>query len=106
MTADARTRRGMYSAVSAMVLDMAPPMPSPVSSRNTTSDSTDQAFAVSSEPRPKISGHTMSTGRRPRRSASGPNTSAPIIIPTSPLDSTGPSAARSTWNSARSAGAT
>ena len=50
VTAPARRRRGMYSEVSAMAFGMAPPMPSPVIARQTISDSTDCAVAVSSEP--------------------------------------------------------
>jgi len=61
---------------------------------------------VSSEPSPKISGQTTRIGLRPRRSASGPNTSAPAIIPTRPLENTLPSAARPMWSSPLSAGAT
>jgi hypothetical protein len=107
VTANARVRWGMYSAVSAIALGIAPPMPNPVSSRNASSSFTELALAASSEPTPKISGQISSTGRRPTiRSASGPNTSAPTIMPINPYDSTGPSAGCAMWNCARSAGAT
>src|SRR5678815_1067038 len=83
ITADARLRFGMYSAVSAIVLGIAPPMPNPVISRNTTSEPSESPSVVSSEPTPKISGHRIRIGRRPKRSASGPNSIAPTSIPVS-----------------------
>ena len=67
-----------------MAFGIAPPMPSPVSTPERVSASTDCAVAVSSEPTPKISAQAMSTGLRPMRSASGPLISAPIIMPTRP----------------------
>ena len=106
VTAPARRRRGMYSEVSAMAFGMAPPMPRPVTARQAINDSTDCAVAVSSEPTPKISAQAMSTGLRPMRSASGPLTSAPIIMPTSPLEITEPSTPREIFSAAVSAGAT
>ena len=106
VTAVPRRRRGMYSEVSAMAFGIAPPIPSPVRARNATSASTDCAVAVSSEPTPKISAHPMSTGRRPNWSASGPLTIAPIIIPTRPLEMTGPSTLRGICIAELSAGAT
>ena len=106
VTAPARRRRGMYSEVSAMAFGMAPPMPSPVIARQNMSDSTDCAVAVSNEPRPKISEQAMSTGFRPMRSASGPLTSAPIIMPTRPLEITDPRTLREIFSATVSAGAT
>ena len=106
VTAPARRRRGMYSEVRAMAFGIAPPIPRPVKARKAISDSTDWAVAVSSEPTPKISAHATSTGLRPMRSARGPLTSAPIIIPTSPLEITEPSTPREIFSAAVSAGAT
>ena len=73
-----------------MAFGIAPPMPRPVTARQAINDSTDRAVAVSSDPTPKISAHAISTGLRPMRSASGPLTSAPIIMPISPLEITDP----------------
>ena len=89
-----------------MAFGIAPPMPSPVTTRNAISDSTDCAVAVSSEPTPKISAQATSTGLRPMRSARGPLTSAPIIIPTRPLEITEPSTPAEIFSAAVSAGAT
>ena len=62
----------MYSEVKAMAFGIAPPMPSPVNTRNAISASTDCAVAVNSDPTPKISADTTRTGFRPTRSATGP----------------------------------
>ena len=89
-----RDRFGMYSEVRAIAFGIAPPMPNPVNTRNAINWKTDVAVAVSSAPTPNVSAHAMRTGLRPNRSANGPKMSAPIIIPTIPLEITGPRATR------------
>ena len=106
VTAVALLRRGMYSEVSAIAFGIAPPIPSPVKTRNAISRSTDCAVAVRSEPTPKISADRTRTGLRPTWSATGPLTSAPIIIPKSPLEITGPRTLRGMWSARVNAGAT
>src|SRR5262249_14169432 len=106
MTTDVLDRAGMNSDVSASALGMAPPIPNPVMTRNTASDATVVAVAVTSEPRPNVRAQATSTGFRPMRSAIGPNVSAPNIIPKVPLEMTAPSMTRGMCSSALSAGAT
>ena len=106
ITAVARRRRGMYSEVKAMAFGIAPPMPSPVNTRNAISASTDCAVAVNSDPTPKISADTTRTGFRPTRSATGPLSNAPIIIPTRPVEITEPRTLRGMCRAAVKAGAT
>lgn len=86
----ARERAGAYSAVSAMMLGIAPPRPRPVSSRRTSSVVSESAKGVSRVNRPKIAVVAMITRRRPKRSAAGPKTSAPSIRPARPAPNTGP----------------
>ena len=106
MTAAFLERSGMYSEVSAMALGIAPPIPIPVNTRNAVSCATETAVAVSSDPIANVIVHAISTGLRPTRSASGPNVSAPIIMPKVPLEITVPNVTRGMWSSALSAGAT
>jgi hypothetical protein len=106
VTAAPRRRRGTISEVRAIAFGIAPPIPRPVSSRKSISAGTDSAAAVIREPTPKISTQPISTGRRPIRSASEPLTSAPIIMPTRPLEMTGPRTVGETCSAARKAGAT
>jgi hypothetical protein len=106
VTAVARRERGMNSDVNAMAFGIAPPIPSPVRKRNAASHSTDWAVEVSSDPKPKISAEATSTGFRPTRSATGPLTNAPIIMPNRPLEMTVPSTLRWMCSAAVSAGAT
>ncbi len=107
MTMVARRRCGLYSAVIATVFGMAPPRPSPVRKRMTSSVGMSCASTVASAPRPKAAVEKMMIALRPTRSASGPNTSAPIINPNRPALKTGPSAARVVRpHSLASAGAT
>src|SRR5262249_35573858 len=106
MTTDVLDRVGMNSEVSASALGIAPPIPKPVTTRNTASDATVVAVVVTSEPRPNINTHATSTGLRPMRSAIEPNVSAPNIIPNVPLEMTAPSMTRGMCSSALSAGAT
>ncbi len=93
ITTVARLRCGEYSAVRAMALGMAPPSPSPVRNRHTIKPCTDDAVGVSSMNAPKTIRQKIMTGLRPIRSATMPKTSAPVISPTSPLTTTGVSAA-------------
>src|SRR6266516_4613679 len=95
MTAVARNFLGAYSEVRAMALGIAPPKPNPVNRRKKSKDSSEPAVAVRSAPKPNIHVQRTKTGLRPNRSASGPQTSAPIIIPNSPLEMTGPRRERS-----------
>jgi len=67
-----------------MALGIAPPRPSPVKSRKKTSVWSEVAVAVRSDPMPNKKLHATSTGFRPKRSARGPHTRAPIIMPKQP----------------------
>ena len=61
---------------------MAPPMPMPVRKRITVIDGTDQAKALSTEKMAMKATLMMSSGLRPKRSPSGPDSSAPTRMPT------------------------
>ena len=61
---------------------MAPPMPMPVRNRIAVIDGTDQAKADSTENRPMKPTLMTSSGLRPKRSPSGPESSAPTRMPT------------------------
>ena len=64
-----------------MVVGIAPPMPIPVRNRRATSTGSDGAQADSSENTPNSRTETSSIGRRPKRSATGPATIAPTMMP-------------------------
>jgi hypothetical protein len=89
-----------------MVFGIAPPRPRPVKKRIASSELTSWTNAVASAPMPKASVEKMMIFRRPMRSASGPNTSAPIIRPNRPAENTGPSAPLVKPHSLASTGAT
>src|SRR5580704_10619892 len=61
---------------------MAPPMPMPVKERIAVIECTDQAKADSSENTPMRAVLQIKSGLRPRRSPSGPDSSAPTRMPT------------------------
>src|SRR5215470_4371322 len=106
ITAAFLDRLGMYSDVSAIAFGMAPPIPNPVNMRYPINCDTDVAVAVINDPMPNVNAHAMSTGLRPKRSASGPKMSAPIIMPKVPLETTGPNTGRGTWSWALNTGRT
>ena len=106
ITMVARRRRGLNSDVIAMVLGIAPPRPRPVRNRIASRVLTSWTNAVASVPMPKARVAKMMIFRRPIRSASGPNTSAPIISPNRPAENTGPSAPLERLHSLASEGAT
>ena len=106
ITVVARMRAGVYSAVSAMVFGIAPPRPSPVRIRSTSNASYESTAAQASEPTPKTSVQPTNTGLRPKRSASQPSDSAPSIMPSKPLENSGPISLRWIPRSAARAGAT
>ena len=89
-----------------MAFGIAPPSPSPVRNRIASSVPTSWTNAVTSAPMPKASVEKMMIFLRPTRSASGPNTSAPIISPNRPAQNTGPSAPLVRLHSLASTGAT
>ena len=78
----------MYSDVSAIAFGIAPPMPSPVNTRNVISASTDCAVAVSSEPTPKISADADQHRLPANAVGKGTTHQRATIIPTSPLEIT------------------
>ena len=84
ITMVARRRRGLNSEVMAMAFGIAPPRPRPVRNRIKSSMLTSLTKAVASAPMPKASVEKITIFLRPTRSASGPNTSAPIISPNRP----------------------
>ena len=92
ITMVARRRCGLNSEVIATAFGIAPPRPSPVRKRIASSVLTSLMKAVASVPMPNASVEKMMIFLRPIRSASGPNTSAPIIRPNRPALNTGPSA--------------
>ena len=94
ITMVARRRRGLNSEVMATAFGIAPPRPSPVRKRIASSALTSWTKAVASAPRPNARVEKMMIFLRPMRSASGPNSSAPIISPNRPAENTGPSAPR------------
>ncbi len=94
----ARNRRGVYSEVMEMAFGMTPPNPNPVASRKSSSACSEPAVAVSRPDMPNNTVHRTRTGLRPQRSASGPNSSAPSMIPRRPLENTGPSEPRARCN--------
>ena len=106
ITMVARRRRGLNSDVSAIAFGIAPPRPRPVRKRIASSVLTSWTKAVTSAPMPNASVDKMMIFLRPTRSASGPNTSAPIISPNRPALNTGPSAPLPRPHSLASAGAT
>src|SRR3984885_6353445 len=106
ITMVARRRCGLNSDVSAMAFGIAPPRPSPVRNRITSRVLTSRTNAVASVPMPNANVETMMIFRRPMRSASGPNSSAPILNPNRPAENTGPSAPLVRCHSAASDGAT
>ena len=106
MTEVDRVRSGENSLVSATALGMTLPNPRPVSKRSTSRLSIDCADAVNSDSTPNTSMPINSTGRRPKRSASGPPRSAPSIRPIRLAENTGANAARLTWKVLTMAGAT
>ena len=61
---------------------MAPPMPSPVRNRIAVIEGIDQAKAESTENSPMKPTLMISSGLRPKRSPSGPESSAPKRMPT------------------------
>src|SRR5262249_62436093 len=61
MTTDVLDRAGMNSDVSASALGMAPPIPNPVMTRNTASDATLVAVALTGEPTPNVRPHAPRT---------------------------------------------
>ena len=63
------------------------------------------AVAVSNDKRPNNKQQIIKMGFRPKRSASGPKTNAPIIIPNKLLEISGPIALREIWRLAANAGA-
>ncbi|GLC92566.1 hypothetical protein Tamer19_19740 [Cupriavidus sp. TA19] len=105
VTRKERRLSGQNSEVSVIALGMAPPRPSPVRKRSSTSvhRSFDQAEARLAAP--KNSTDSTSTPLRPKRSASGPNRKAPAIRPPSPAPNSGASCAGVNCHSARMAGA-
>ena len=106
ITMVARRRCGLNSDVIATAFGIAPPRPSPVRNRIASSVLTSWMNAVTSVPMPNASVEKMMIFLRPMRSASGPNTSAPIIRPNRPALNTGPSAPLVRPHSLASAGAT
>src|ERR1700722_3496373 len=61
---------------------MAPPMPSPVMNRITVIEGIDHAKALATEKMPMKATLMISSGLRPKRSPSGPDSSAPNRMPT------------------------
>ena len=106
ITMVARRRRGLNSDVMATAFGIAPPRPSPVRNRIASSVLTSWTNPVTSVPMPKASVLKMMIFLRPTRSASGPNSSAPIINPNKPAENTGPSAPLLRPHSFAKAGAT
>ena len=90
------SRGGVNSEVSATAFGIAPPSPSPVRKRSRMSSRTVFARAVMSAKDAKITTETMTTHRRPYRSAIGPLAIAAIISPNSAAESTAPNAGSGT----------
>lgn len=87
-TAVARMRLGAYSAVSAIEFGIKPPTPMPVKKRSIHSWSIECASAVASAKTDKTRVEVSRMSLRPKRSASGPEQSAPIISPKRPATKT------------------
>jgi len=106
MTIDARLRSGLYSDVNAIAFGIAPPRPRPVRKRQTMRLVSESAVTVKSVHKPKNSVQNRMTGLRPRRSATGPEASAPSVNPNKPIPNTGPKAPGRSCQARLSVGAT
>ena len=97
---------GLNSPTSAMAFGMMLPRPKPVMKRNTSKLSMVVTCVVSNMQAAKKKVEMISTGRRPRRSPTGVNTSEPSSMPNRPAPNTGPRLALLTPQSPMMAGAT
>ena len=93
VTSRTRRRAGDTSAASVMQVGAAPPSPRPVTKRNAISISIEVENAQASVPTANTAIDSSSTGLRPRRSASGPNSRLPISSPNRPAPNAGASCA-------------
>src|SRR5690606_8644408 len=105
VTSNERERCGQYSENSVVAFGIAAPKPIPVKKRITTKVFKSAAYADAKVKPPNISIDTPKTILRPRRSAVGPDTKAPIGRPPKAALSTGPSCERSIPPSCAKAGA-
>lgn len=105
VTSNERERCGQYSENSVVAFGIAAPKPIPVKKRSTTKVFKSVAYADARVKPPKISIETLKTILRPKRSAVGPDTKAPIIMPPKAALMTGPSCERSIPQSCAKAGA-
>ena len=89
VTSAPRRRAGKYSEVMVMVLGIAPPRPRPVRKRRNTSICRSGANAESRLNRPNRATQNSITRLRPKRSESGPQSSAPAVRPSNPAPNNG-----------------
>jgi len=101
-----RVRAGLNSPASAIALGMMQPSPRPVTKRRISRALTVSTCVVASMHAAKKNVATISTGRRPKRSPSTPNTSEPTSMPNNPAPNTGPRLALVIFQSLMMAGAT
>ncbi|CQW50385.1 Uncharacterised protein [Salmonella enterica subsp. enterica serovar Typhi] len=91
VTSAPRRRAGRYSDVMVMVFGIAPPSPRPVKKRSNTRVSISGEKAESRLNAPNSATQSSMTRLRPKRSASGPHSSAPAVSPSSPAPNSGAS---------------
>ena len=98
-------RSGVYSATSVLRLGNSAPMATPVTPRSRIKGSTLVTAAVASVLRPSTAVARMIIRRRPMRSAAGPSSSEPTVMPSRPLLNTMPSVRGSSCHALASVGA-
>jgi len=98
-------RSGVYSATSVFRLGSSAPMATPVTPRSRIRGSTSVTAAVASVLRPSTAVARMIIRRRPMRSAAGPSSSEPTVMPSRPLLNTMPSVRGSSCHALASVGA-
>ena len=101
----ARRDGGLNSLISVTALGMAAPSPTPVTKRSTVSICRSGEKAEARQATPKTSTEAVSVSRRPQRSATGPESSAPAARPNRAALSTGANAGLATPHSCISEGA-
>ncbi|SUG32462.1 Uncharacterised protein [Salmonella enterica subsp. arizonae] len=89
VTSAPRRRAGKYSDVMVMVFGIAPPSPKPVKKRNSTRISISGEKAESRLNAPNSATQSSITRLRPKRSASGPHSSAPAVSSSNPAPNSG-----------------
>jgi hypothetical protein len=95
-----RRRALENSAATALIAASMPPMPRPVRIRHALSAYSPVTVVAMNMPTAISTRQPRIVGRRPKRSARPPSRTEPMAMPTSSIDSTKPSAARSIPHSA------